>query len=378
EAVVADAVEAGRIATVLGLAGVRVGDTIGPETAPCGPPCPPRANGTDGTDGVRGARFFAPPTLETRVVPDRDADRAALHTALAELADQDPLIAHRKGRLLPDGTQDVHLSLYGEVQKEVVQATLAEEYGIGVTFHETTTINLERPVGTGSAVEFKSVDPNPFLATVGLRVDPAPAGSGLDYRIAVELGSMPYAFMRAVEETVRESLEQGLAGWRVTDLVVTLTHSGYFARQSHAHGVFDKSMSSTAGDFRALTPLVLMEALRRAGTRVHEPVHRFRLDLPSDTYGAALPVLARFRAVPGVPVVRGEETTVTGHVPAASVHALEQRLVGPTRGEGLLETEFGHYAPVPGTPPVRARWDNDPLDRRAYLLRVVRRVRGGA
>ena len=55
----------------------------------------------------------------------------------------------------------------------------------------------------------------------------------------------------------------GRHGWRVVDCAVTMTHSGYAARQSHAHGVFDKSMSSTAADFRALTPIVLMRALRR-------------------------------------------------------------------------------------------------------------------
>jgi hypothetical protein len=38
----------------------------------------------------------------------------------------------------------------------------------------------------------------------------------------------------------------------------TMTHSGYWPRQSHAHATFDKSMSSTAGTFRLLTPLVLM------------------------------------------------------------------------------------------------------------------------
>ena len=59
-----------------------------------------------------------------------------------------------------------------------------------------------------------------------------------------------------------------------------MTHSGYCARQSHSHATFDKSMSSTAGDFRALTPIVLGRALREAGTTVHEPVHRFRLELP--------------------------------------------------------------------------------------------------
>ena len=38
---------------------------------------------------------------------------------------------------------------------------------------------------------------------------------------------MPFAFFRAVEETVLETLGQGIHGWRVTDCVVTMTHSGY-------------------------------------------------------------------------------------------------------------------------------------------------------
>ncbi len=93
-----------------------------------------------------------------------------------------------------------------------------------------------------------------------------------------------------------QTLGQGLHGWQVTDCVVTLTRSGYWPRQSHAHGTFDKSMSSTAGDFRNLTPLVLMSALALAGTTVHEPVHQFRLEAPADTIGPLAQVLARHRA----------------------------------------------------------------------------------
>ena len=102
---------------------------------------------------------------------------------------------------------------------------------------------------------------------------------------------MPQAFFAAVQETVHEALRQGLHGWQVTDCMVTVTHSGYWARQSHAHGTFDKSMSSTAGDFRNLTPLVLMSALRRAGSVVYEPMHRFRLEIPADAFGPVMRVL---------------------------------------------------------------------------------------
>ncbi|MFF4802989.1 GTP-binding protein [Streptomyces sp. NPDC001351] len=350
----ADAVPAGRIARLWGLTDIRIGDALGePRKAP--------------------EHFFAPPTLETVVVPGPGVDTRKLHLALTQLAEQDPLIDLRHDEV----RQETSVSLYGEVQKEVVQATLAEEFGLDVTFRETTVICIERPTGPGAAVEFNKKDPNPFLATVGLRVDPAPAGSGVRFRLEVELGAMPYAFFKAVEDTVRETLGQGLHGWQVTDCTVTMTHSGYSPRQSHAHQGFDKSMSSTGYDFRGLTPLVLIEALRRAGTRVHEPMHRFRLEAPADTLGALLPVLAALRAVPQTTRTQGAACVLEGAVPAGRVHELEQRLPGLTRGEGELESAFDHYAPITfGTVPERPRTDHNPLNRKEYLLNVTRRVTG--
>jgi ribosomal protection tetracycline resistance protein len=347
-------VAAGQIGRLRGLAEVQIGDTIG------------------GSPGAAAGGQFAPPTLETVVVPRRPAERGALHLALAQLAEQDPLINLRQDDL----RQEVSVSLYGEVQKEVVQATLASDFGVQVRFRESTTICIERPVGSGAASERIGTDPNPFLATVGLRVDPAPAGSGVAFRLEVELGSMPYAFFVAVEETVRETLGQGLRGWEVTDCVVTMTHSGYWPRQSHAHAIFDKSMSSTARDFRQLTPLVLMDALAEAGTRVCEPMHRFRLELPADTFGPVLPVLTGLGAVPEAPLPQGGSYLVAGEIPAARVHRLTQRLPALTRGEGVLESAFAHYRPVRGPAPTRPRTDHNPLNRKEYLLRVLRRVPG--
>jgi ribosomal protection tetracycline resistance protein len=355
----------GQIGTVRGLGHVRIGDTIGVR------------------DGQARQAQFAPPSLETAVLASRRAD---LHAALAELAEQDPLINLRQD----DERREVYVSLYGEVQKEVIQATLAERYGLDVSFRETTTLHIERPAGEGAAVEFNKVDPNPFLATVGLRVGPGRIGDGVTFDLAVEPGSMPPAFFVAVEQSVRETLRQGLHGWPVPDCAVTMTHAGYSARQSHSHAVFDKSMSSTAGDFRNLTPLVLMAALRAAGTVVHEPIHAFTAEVPPDTVPAVLPLLARLGAIPlGTgPLGTGEHGTgelgigghgigghgIEGQIPAARVHELQRRLPALTRGEGVLESAFDHYAPVRGKPPARERTGPDPLDRKEYLLRVLRRA----
>jgi ribosomal protection tetracycline resistance protein len=345
-------VAAGQIGKLWGLGEVRVGDQLGvPRT-------------------TRPGHHFDPPTLETVVVPARPADKVALHLALAQLAEQDPLIALRQDDL----RQEVHVSLYGEVQKEVIGATLAADFSLEVGFRETTSICIERPLGTGAAVERLHKAPNPFLATVGLRVEPASAGSGVRFAVEAELGSMPLAFFAAVEDTVRQTLGQGLYGWEVTDCQVTMTHSGYLAKHSLGHQRFNKSMSSTGEDFRKLTPLVLMDALRQAGTVVCEPIHRFRLELPDDTLGTVLPVLARLDAVPGTPAPRGPSYLLEGEVPAARVHELQQRLSALTRGEGVLETAFDRYRPVRGRFPTRPRTDHNPLDRKEYLRHAVRRA----
>jgi ribosomal protection tetracycline resistance protein len=346
-------VSAGEIAKLSGLPEIQVGDAIGTAMMQA------------------HEHHFPPPTLETVILPRNPADNGAMRVALAQLAEQDPLINVRQD----DALRETYISLYGEVQKEVIGSTLADEFGIGVTFRTTTTICIERPVRTGGAVERIREPANPFLATVGLRVEPAAAGSNVRFRVAVDvLGTMPMAFFRAVEDTVRETLRQGLRGWEVTDCVVTMTHSGYYPRQSHAHQRFSKAMSSTGEDFRGLTPLVLMEALAQAGTAVCEPIQRFRLDVPADTLAALLPALARIEAVPRLQVVHGLACTLEGDVPASRVHDLRQQLPALTGGDGVLESTFDRYESVSGRAPSRRRTDLNPLHRKEYLLAVTRRT----
>jgi len=343
---------AGQIGRLWGLGDVRIGDVVGAAST--------TANG----------HHFAPPTLEAVVVPRRRADNGALHAALAQLAEQDPLINLRQD----DVREETFVSLYGEVQKEVVQETLATDFDLEVEFRDSTTICIERPIRSADAIEIMGMHPNPFLATIGLRVDPAALDTGVEFRYEIELGALPLALHRALEESVRETLRQGLYGWQVTDCTVTLTRSGYAPRQSHAHATFDKSMSSTAGDFRSLTPLVLMTALQLAGTTVHEPFHRFHLEVPADTLGAIFPALSKLGAVPASPELRGATCALDGRIPAARTRDLQQQLPALTRGEGVLEFAFDSYQPVVGPCPSRRRTDHNPLDRNNYLLRVQRRV----
>ena len=346
-------VAAGQIGRLWGLAGVQIGDTIG---APA----------------LTAEHHFPPPTLESAVVPRDPAAKGALHAALSQLAEQDPLINLRQD----DVRQELFVSLYGEVQKEVIEATLANDFGLDVEFRETRTICVERPAGTGEAVETLQEEENPFRATIGLRVDPAPSGAGLEFRLDVDARTAPLQLYKTLEsftqhmgQYVRLTLREGLFGWQVTDCVVTMTRCDY----SVADGPPSRrGPDSTAADFRKLTPLVVMSALKRAGTVVCEPIHRFHLEFPVDTLGAILPALSRLHALPEAPEVRGTWATLEGDVPASRMNELQQQLRGLTRGEGVLELVFDRYEPVREPIPTRPRTDDNPLDRREYLVRVMR------
>lgn len=258
----AESLRAGQIARVSGLTGGRIGDAVA------------------GDRLIGRQPHFAPPTLETRVLAPRLSDKAALWLALNQMAEQDPLINLRRN----EETDEVFVSLYGEVQKEVIQSTLLTDFGLEASFEESTVLLVEKPVGIGSGLQILFKEPNPFLATVGLRVQPRPPGAGNSFALEVDVGQMPAAFYRAVEETVFETLKQGIFGWQVIDCHVAMTA----ARHS--------SPASTAADFRHLTPWVLATALSEAQTVLCEPVDRFHLEAPAESLGGVLTLLAKSAA----------------------------------------------------------------------------------
>jgi ribosomal protection tetracycline resistance protein len=347
------AARAGEIARLHGLSTARIGDTFGP--------------------GVRRVdrRAFAPPLLETAIVPRRRADKRAVFDALADLAEQDPLIDLRQD----DTRGELFLSLYGEVQQEVVAQTLQRDYGLEIEFRPTTPVCIERPNRTGTAIELlpRGRSPrHPFLATVGFAISPLPPGSGVTVELDVGVRSIPIhvfdsvdAFRELIARTVRETFRHGLHGWEVTDCRVVMTDCDYRAPPRKWPG-------TTLSDYRLLTPLVLMAALERAGTTVLEPMVGLHLEFPADDLGPVIAMLGELDARPGPPAMHGLTCVLDGVMRTAELHRLRSRLPDLTRGEGVLESAFAGYRPVQGPPPSRPRTDRNPLDRIDYLRRVDR------
>ncbi len=330
-------VKAGQIGKLWGLAGARIGDPIGKP-----------ARGDVG-------RQFPPPALESAVVPCDPGDRQRLRAALGQLAEQDPLINLRQD----DERHEIYVSLYGEVQKEVIGSVLADDFGLAVRFRETTTIYVERLAGAASALEVLQSDAHPYSATVGLRVEPGPADSGIEFRLDVDPRLLPLyiyktaaSFIDAMTQYIGHALQQGPHGWQVTDCVVTMNECGYYIGDGPSKRVLP-TPRTTAADYRKLTPLVLRKALRQAGTVVCEPMASVRVELPAARTGAVLSCLARLGADVETPLPHGDLSIVLTTLPSVKVRSLQEQLPGLTGGEGVLEAGFGGYRPLRGR--VRSR-----------------------
>jgi ribosomal protection tetracycline resistance protein len=348
-----DVVVAGAMATVRGLGAVRVGDAIG-----------------DPPPGGEVAARFPRPALEAVIVPRRHDQSGSLRAALGQLAEQDPLINVRQD---PRGAMAV--SLYGDVQKEVIQASLERDYGIVAEFRETTTVCIERPARSAEATEIihakthsnitgrsSPTSENPFMATLGLRIEPAAPGVGVQFGADVDVRLIPLylfhtvaTFVEQMEGYVREALAEGPSGWEVTDCRVTLTDCGY------------ASPVTSPSDFRRLTQLVLAEALDLAGTWVCEPLADVVLEMPASTAAAVLAVLGRLGGR-----VRGQFSAdglsrAEAVLPVARLRTLQHQLPGLSMGEGTLEARPAGYQPIGDRPPRRERSRPSPLDRDAWL-----------
>jgi len=355
-----DSLHPGEMAAIKGLGAVRVGDAIGEP--------PP------GQDVVSR---FPRPALEAIVFATKPEQQGSLRAALNQLAEQDPLIDVRQTE-----REEIAVSLYGEVQKEVIQATLEREYAIFAGFHETTTVCIERPARVGMAEELiraktntniagrsSPLSTNPFAATLAVRLEPAAPGSGIELRVEIAPRLVPLdifktreAFVEHMEGYVREALDEGQAGWHVTDCRIVVTDCGYF------------QTGTTAGDFRRVTQLVIAEALERAGTWVCEPLADLSLEIPASTAPGVLSLVGRLKGR-----VRGQFSAnglshVQAVLPVAHVRALQQQLPGLSMGEGILQSRPDGYQPIGDNPPRRARSRPSPLDRDAWLASLAGRA----
>ncbi|MDO5406833.1 MAG: TetM/TetW/TetO/TetS family tetracycline resistance ribosomal protection protein [Eubacteriales bacterium] len=295
------------------------------------------------------------PLLRTTVALQKAEQRERLLNALTEIADTDPLLHFE----IDSVTHEIMLSFLGKVQLEILCSLLEETYHLEVNMNEPSVIYLERPLKKAEDTIHIEVPPNPFWASVGLEITPLPIGSGIQYESKVSLGYLNQSFQNAVTEGVRNGLEQGLYGWEVTDCKICFRYGVYY------------SPVSTPADFRLLAPIVLEQALKKAGTQLLEPYLSFTLYAPQEYLARAYHDAPKYHAVIEHTLQKNDEVILAGVIPARHIGEYRSDLNDYKNGRSVCLTEIKGYQETLEEPVVQPRRPNDRLDKVRHMFQKL-------
>ncbi|RUS49085.1 translation factor GTPase family protein [Cohnella sp. AR92] len=327
-------VQAGDIAAVYGLSRARIGDILG------------------SAEGVPGASRLAVPLLTVQAKWRTEADNPAVVAAFQELADEDPLLDLQ---WMPE-ERELHLKVMGPIQMEVLVHVMRSRFGLEVDLGAPSVIYKETLAGSGEGFIAYTM-PKPCWAILRFRMEPGARGSGIRYRSEVRPEELLESYQNEVERRVPEALQQGLKGWEVTDLEVTLIEGEHHVWHTHPL------------DFVVATPMGIMDGLARIGTKLLEPMLRFKLSVPEEFGGKLMNELIAMRGVFDSPELKNGRMELEGTVPVATTLDWPARLGSMTKGRGILSTFFAGYAECP--PDIQAerpRRGVNPLDQSKYIL----------
>ncbi len=302
-------IESGDIAAVTGLTKAKAGDIIG------------RA------DFERKNQLIDEISLLTvKVTAKNSADAPKLLSAFQQLSDEDPAL---NMQWLND-LRELHINIKGEIQLEILTEILKSRFSIEAEFDKPVVIYKETPAKAGEGY-VRYWMPKPCWAIMRFKIEPAPRGSGVEYKSEVSFDKIKQRYQNQVEQTIPKALKQGIKGWEVTDLKITLIDGE------------DHEIHTHPPDFAIATPMGIMDGLQNCDTVLLEPILSFRITAPEEMLGTIASDLTKMRAEFGNPQFENGKVILEGKVPVATSMDYPIKLASVTGGKGKISTQFDSY-----------------------------------
>ena len=281
------------------------------------------------------------PVMRYRMALPPDCDSRVLLPQLRQLEEEDPQLRFTAR----DG--ELHVSLMGRVQAEILRSLVAQRFGVEVELDRGRVLykeTIDAPVeGVGH------YEPLRHYAEVHLLLEPLPQGSGLVLATRCPEDDLDRSWQRLIMTHLQEKTHLGvLTGSPVTDMKITLM-SGR-AHIKHTEG----------GDFRQATYRAVRQGLMQARSRLLEPYYAFRLEVPPEQLGRAINDVRLRSGSFDTPEESGDLTLLRGRVPVTEFDDYAQEVASYTGGRGRLSLEPAGYGPCHNPDAVIAAADYDP------------------
>jgi len=294
------------------------------------------------------------PLLTVRVKAMNEKDYSPLAAALQQLNTEDPSLNFEWLR----DEKEMNISVMGWIQMEVLERILLDRFDIAATFEQPTVIYKETPSSIAEGF-VRYWMPKPCWAILKFRIEPGEPGSGVVYQSEIRVDDVAQKYQNEVAQTIPAALKQGIKGWEVTDIRITLIEGE------------DHEVHSRPGDFVIATPMGIMNGMVNAGTTLLEPFVSFRIKATEELLGLITSDITKMRGTFEHPEMDHGKCILTGFLPVATSHDYSVKLSSRSGGKATISTRFAGYRPCADELGVIRPYKGiSPLDEAKWILKA--------
>lgn len=301
-----DEVTAGGICAVTGITVANIGDGLGTEKS--------------------FSEAFLEPVMSYRIVLPENCDPKTFFPKLKELEEEDPQLHVSWNTFL----QEIHVSLMGDVQTEILKSLISERFNIDVEIDSGKVLYKETIDDTVEGVGH--YEPLRHYAEVHLIMESLPRGSGLVFCSKCNEDSLNRNWQNLILLHLAEKEHLGvLTGSPITDVKITLAAGR--AHLKHTEG----------GDFRQSTYRAVRQGLMQAKSVLLEPYYSFKLEVPTEQIGRAINDIRMKNGTFDSPEDANGFSILTGKAPVTTMNGYASEVAAYTGGRGRLFCEVCGY-----------------------------------
>ena len=283
------------------------------------------------------------PVMTYRLNLPTDKDPLLFLPKLRQLEEEDPQLKVKWDERL----RQIHVSLMGKVQMEILTSLIAERFGVNVTFDQGRISYKETILNTVEGVGH--FEPLRHYAECHLLLEPLAPGSGIVIDTKCSTDVLDWQYQKLIISHISEKTHLGvLTGSPITDIAITLMAGR--AHLKHTEG----------GDFRQATYRAVRQGLMQAKSRLLEPWYEFTLTVPTPQIGRAITDIRAMSGEFDSPEAIGTNSTLRGTVPVSEVGDYAATVAAYTHGTGIFQTRLLGYRPCHNEEAVVAALGYDP------------------
>ncbi|AVK99608.1 elongation factor G [Pediococcus inopinatus] len=277
---------------------------------------------------------FPDPVIQVAVEPKSKADQDKMDIALQKLAEEDPSF---KAETDPE-TGETLIAGMGELHLDIIIDRMKREFNVEasvgapqVAYREAFT----KPASAQGKFVRQSGGKGQY-GDVWIEFTPNEEGKGFEFEDGIVGGVVPREFIPAVEQGLREALNNGvLAGYPLVDLKAKLYDGSYH------------EVDSSEAAFKVAASISLHNAAKKAAPVILEPVMKVEVRVPEEYMGDIMgQITARRGRVEGMEAISGAEE-IHSFVPLSEMFGYATTLRSASQGRGTFTMTFDHYEAVP-------------------------------